>query len=137
MENKLTSTPFEPKQENRFKVVFPEELNILPYVVKSITKPKHNGVNWCKITVKFIDIICPSTSQAIYNLYKEYGEKYSDDYLFKINIEALGPDGKTVEDWEIAVSYIDKVDFGEMNNDSDVSNTITLVLGVREANLLY
>jgi hypothetical protein len=137
MKNELTSAPFELKQENRFKVVFPEELNIPLYTVKSITKPKHNGITWCKMTVKLLDMISPSTTKSIYNLYKEYGDKHSSDYLFKINIEALDSKGKTVEDWEIAISYIDNVDFGELNNNSDVPNTITLVLGVREANLLY
>ena len=64
---------YEPKRKNRFAVSFPDDFGIVPWVIKSITRPKYTFSSkgkskWDIIEIVFVDPISPSTSESLFKL---------------------------------------------------------------------
>lgn len=123
----------EPKTNHRFVVEFPMELNIESYWVQSISKPKMVNGKWENITITFIDLIGPSTSDTIFKLIgyckkKKPGIFSKKRPLFSIKIKSLDPTGFELEAWTINIEKLIAVDFGDYDYGSDDIQTIQVVL---------
>jgi hypothetical protein len=130
--------PFEPKRKNRWVVRMEDGANIKEWVIfktgrpKYIKKRKWYGLSYYEIEpmeLSFRDPIFPSTSKALYEIYK-------DDKLVDFTLEILDPTGVIVEKWEILSCEILEVNFGELNYESDDILTCTLKLKPKSATLL-
>lgn len=115
-------TPFlyEPMRQNRFIVYFPNEFQIEPFYVRSVSGPRFNSqtFSWETITLELITPIGGYITGNLYRISYEY-----ENFLFHISL--LDPTGIVVEKWEIIVeSYT--VDFGELNYESDEIRTVKL-----------
>ena len=139
MEKILEKNNYEPKRENRFQVVFPKEIPIPLYIVKSITKPLFKGKRWGVMTIELYDPIGPSTSQTIHELITtpDDREDYFENPLFTFHIESLDPTGVVIEKWEVDVAYIISVDFGKLDNRNDTTNVVTIDLKPANCVLLF
>lgn len=117
----------EPKR-NYFIVEFPEELNIEPYLIDKINKPKFINYKWQNIEISFIDLIGPSTSKIIYNAINFFKiQKFKKSFpLFSFNISMLDPVGEVIEKWVINVKEVVSVDFGDFSH-SDSKNKIQYI----------
>lgn len=115
-------TPFlyEPMRQNRFIVNFPNEFQIEPFYVRSVSCPRFNSerFSWELMTLELITPIGRNITGNLYRISYEY-----ENFLFHISL--LDPTGIVVEKWEIMVeSYT--VDFGELNYESDEIRTVKL-----------
>lgn len=117
---------FEPKRLNRFRVEFPKDFNLESVTVESADKPKWVNQKWCDLNISLVDIINPSTSQAIY---RNIINKYIDDvnYNFDYNIFALDPVGNVVEEWCVTVKSLD-IDFGVFDHHKDNYSVINFYI---------
>lgn len=127
-------TTYEPKKATRFVVEFPEEFKIPTYCVQKIEKPEIVFGKWQDIEIEFIDLIEPSTSEAIYNVYNKFKDIKCDyknpKEIFRFKILALDPVGIVVETWTITVEEIPSVDFGDNNYGTDDIAKIKMVVRV-------
>ena len=126
---------FEPKLNYRFKVEFPQELEIPKYSVISIDKPKFvTGTNdhtqgiWQPMEIIFVDLIGPSTSDALYKL-KNGGLK-------SLSIISLDPTGVEIEEWKIDIDYIMSIDFGNLDYGSNKIQKITMIISPSNCTLV-
>ena len=126
----------EPKKNNRFTLEFPTELGIESFLVKTSGKPKleieeveMQYMNtstfvagrsvWQPITITFIDVIGPSTTQKIMewvNLHFEPATGrmgYAIGYKKNLVLKALDPTGVEIEKWTLVGSMITSSEFGE------------------------
>lgn len=133
----------EPKQNNRFKVTFPESTGIDGMFVKSIEKPSFHQENhfpWNDMAIRFWDPIGPSISQQIHNFVRQK-EKRRDDFfedpLFQFTLETLDPTGVVIEKWEIEVAMIVSVNFGKYNCEDETSSVVTMRVRPAKCVLLY
>ena len=128
---------YEPKRQNRFLVNFPENFEIPPWCVKSLTRPKYTFSNkgkskWDMMEIVFVDPISPSTSESLFGLISKIGElkrsQKSGQDLFTFNVATLDPTGVEVENWKIDVRSVVYIDFGFANYESDEVQTPIMVL---------
>lgn len=125
------ATQFEPKMQNRFIVQFPEEFGIPSYIVSSVNKPKFANGKWENIKIEFIDVINSITSRGLYKIVNRVTFRPPDSQikeLFTIKISTLDAIGTSIEDWEVSIGKILKIDFGELNYDSDEVQRQSLLL---------
>tara|TARA_R110000796_G_scaffold251577_2_gene383388 strand:+ start:4460 stop:4951 length:492 start_codon:yes stop_codon:yes gene_type:complete len=133
-------TPFEPKQSNRF---FVSVIDGVPgYLVKGVsaislsqTAVPLNHINiqryvkgktiWQPITFTLYESITPSGAQAVMEWVRLGHESvtgrdgYSDFYKKDITLNALGPVGDMVGEWQVKGAVITSVNFGDYNWDDD------------------
>lgn len=149
----LRGTPvqYEFKLTNRFEVQFPQELDMGTWTVQSTGRPNlnvekvkvgyMNGYNyttskyeWEPITIKFIDLIGPSTSQKLMEWARLHAESftgrmgYAAGYKKTLTLTILDPTGVAIEKWTLYNCQIEKVEFPEMSYDEGnvVMPTLTL-----------
>ncbi len=123
---------YELKRDNRFKVEFPVEFNIDGWQVQYCSKPKLVESIWEDIVIEFIDPIGPSTSQALFhNVHKTNINKFT---LF---LYGLDPVGVEVEKWEIRVSRVKSIDFGQYSYENDTISKPKMILAVKDCILNY
>jgi len=120
---------FEQKTKSRFRVEFPENFHIPAYTVKKASKPIMINGEWGFISITLHDPVKGSTSVAVYDLWKSVGKRKIDgtDEVFKYNIISLGPTGDVIEDWEITISDIINIGFGELDCTNDESLEVHVV----------
>lgn len=142
---------YEPKRNNRFWLVFPEELGIDSWEVQASGRPKYTAnsveipfVNtvtyvigqfkWESMTLKFIDAIGPSTSVKIMEWIRLHSESisgrqgYAAGYKKNIYLDALDPTGITIERWRLEDTMVVSSDFGEASYDDDGLQMPTLII---------
>jgi hypothetical protein len=137
----LRSVPLtnEPKLVNRFFLEFPKELSIESYLVQTTTRPKINiektaipyfntesyvaaRYKWDEITIQFIDLIGPSTSQKLMEWVRLHSESltgrmgYANGYKKDLSLTTADPTGISVEKWvlyetQIVSANFDKFDY--------------------------
>lgn len=107
--------PHEPCRANRFVVTFPENFNVIGYTITAIDTPSYSFEEnrWYDIEVRFVDLIYPSTSQTLFNLLQR------ENTPFNMWIELLDPVGAVIQQWEINVEKIVKINFGKGLSYSD------------------
>jgi len=128
---------YEPKRNNRFVVRLPELFDIQEWMVSTCTYPKYSFTNnkWEDIIISFRDPIYPSTSDKLYHLMKKIQKGITFDE--SITIETLDPCGVTVEKWNIEISKILSINFGEGNYGDDNMKTLHLHIQPKECRLVW
>lgn len=136
----LRSVPLtnEPKLVNRFYLEFPSELSIESYLVQTTTRPKINiektpipyfntesyvaaRYKWDEITIQFIDLIGPSTSQKLMEWVRLHAESltgrmgYSAGYKKNLSLTTADPTGIAVEKWTLYETQIVSADFDKFD----------------------
>lgn len=110
-------TKYEPKQRNRFMVEFPKEFGIEPWYVNTASRPKYYESKWGDMEVTFIDMVGISSSKGLFKLIQTVSELKkvipTGLPLFTYKLISLDPTGVVIETWEIGVSEILSVNFGE------------------------
>lgn len=138
MINILNRIDYELKKSNRFLIKFIYDLKIESMMVDSISKPKYINGKWSDIEITFIDPIGPSTSQILFdfiNKTKKYN--FFNKKILNFEISTLDPTGMIVEIWEISVSEIKSIDFGDLNINNQQPTNISMILKPNKCNLKY
>jgi len=125
---------FEPRRTNRFFVEFPHLFNIQAFTVQKINKPKlifkNNTYEWSNISIEFIDLIGPSTSQGLFRMIEFCKDHQilmdNQQPLFNFTITDLDPVGAEVGYWLIEVKGLTLVDFGDCEYDNPGLQTCKL-----------
>jgi hypothetical protein len=156
--NKVFTTPFEPKQANRFLL----EVDGIPaFMIKGVSaigitqgevvlnhmnivrKVKGKSV-WDDVTLTLFDPITPSGAQAVMEWVRLHHESvtgrdgYSDFYKKRLSLNVVGPVGDIVSQWILVGAFIKTATFGEYNWDTtDTAVNITMGLGIDYAILNY
>lgn len=143
--------PYEPKRQNRFIVRFPSSLGINEWYVTSAARPsaKINATEipflntstyvagrftWDTMRVTFKDPIGPSASQALMEWFRLHAESvtgrmgYAAGYKKDIELEMLDPTGVVVEKWILQGTFIQDINFGELDYSRDEIATIQCTL---------
>lgn len=106
----------EPKRDNRFVVILPDEFEIESWLVQSCDLPKIRNGELQPIKITFLDLIGPSTSTKVLALFEICADrKRREVELFDFTIALLDPIGIRIEEWTISVSELLEVDFGVMD----------------------
>lgn len=114
-------SPWEPKMQNRFRMMFPKEFGIEPWMVQRSNLPIYNPWNrrkWEDIKVDFVDPIEPSCTEKLMKVASKGRKK------FNISIEILDPTGVPVETWELKNCKVLKIDMGELNYNGDLHQPV-------------
>jgi hypothetical protein len=120
----LNKILFEPLMDNRFIVSFPDEFNISPYTVDSITMPIIERRK-CSDTIIVFKKLSALVSKAIVGMASKKN--------FKIKVEQLNATGTVIETWDILVKRIYSVDFGgEMNYSNDSISKIKVIFKTKD-----
>jgi hypothetical protein len=114
----------EPKIKNRFLVTFPQDFNIPNYIVKEVSRPSANFINgicvWDELTIKFYDLINPSTSAFFIDLMNfDENNRRKIDNVFTLYLESLDPLGDVIERFRFANCFITSVNFSNFDYSSN------------------
>lgn len=122
---------YKPKRNNMFLVNLPKEIDVEPWVITGVSKPRFINGQWRNIRIQFADPVGPSTSQRLFILINDIKEK---GYKFNFTIQSLYPDesGKVVEEWFIDVEEVVEVDFGNLDMQDD--NIQMVVMTIKPSN---
>jgi hypothetical protein len=152
--------PYEPKRQNRFIVRFPSTLGINEWYVTSAARPsaKINATEipflntstyvagrftWDTLRVTFKDPIGPSASQALMEWFRLHAESvtgrmgYAAGYKKDIELEMLDPTGVVVEKWILQGTFIQDINFGELDYSRDEIATIQCTLRMDRCILVF
>jgi hypothetical protein len=97
---------------------------------------------WNPITVKLVDPVNPDAAKSMENILRASGYNFPTNpndvttiskanavaSLGNLSIIQLGPDGETVEEWQITNSWVKEVKFGDLDYSSDDMVTIELTI---------
>ena len=143
--------PYEPKRKNRFILSFPSSLGINSWYVESTSRPNiqigsteipflntstyvAGRFVWNTINVTFRDPIGPSASQALMEWFRLHAESvtgrmgYAAGYKKDIELEMLDPTGVVVEKWILQGTFMQDLNFGELDYNNDALATIDCTL---------
>lgn len=141
----------EPKRNNRFSLEFPTELGIESFLVQTSDKPKMEigsteipymntstwvagRFKWQPMTIKFIDVIGPSTTQKVMEWVRLHAETatgrmgYAIGYKKNLVLKALDPVGEDVEKWTLIGCQITNVEFGSYDYGNDELAEVTITI---------
>ena len=116
---------FEPMRQNRFIVEFSEELNIVPYVVKSINGLRYVDGQWQNIEIEFYSEVENDLNRTLFNLIDSADLVNNISINFKIG--QLDPTGILVDSWHIR-GYITSVDWGRLDYGSNELSSVKVVI---------
>ena len=141
----LVPTTIEPKMNNRFIVEFPKDIGIEKWVVSKIFRPEYDfkKSKWGDIHIEFLDPICPSTSQKLFDLIpkddilKRFINFFKCKPIFTFEVTSLDPIGVVVEKWVIEVSKIKTINFGYGEYGSNEVQRLSMVIKPYSCKLLY
>lgn len=115
-----------PKKNNRWIVEFPEEFDIKPYNVRSVTKPNYENGKWSNIEITFTCTYPNGPERGLLKMVKRC--EVSSSRVYEMIIEDLDPTGVVITEWTIRYKNIVKLDFGKLTYDNDDIQTVTLVV---------
>ena len=122
------------KTNTRFLVVFPDELGIKPFQVKSTTRPTltmnkktfmgikySTKVDVSTVSIEIIDFINDSVilNNKLYEVLK-------DNKLFNLSIQILNPNNIVIEEMLLDGCFINKIDFSTLSYGDDNYSTTTI-----------
>lgn len=142
---------YEPKRINRFVAEFADELGIEVWKIQKFKQPslKINSVpimfmneqnyvagryTWDELSLSFIDIIGPSTSQQLMEWVRLHAESltgrmgYAAGYKKNIILKSLDPTGVPIQKWFIEQCMITGIDFGEHSYEDDGLAMVTMTI---------
>ena len=152
--------PYEPKKQNRFILRFPTDLGINEWFVQTASRPKititantikflntetyvAGSFNWGDITVKMLDPIGPSSTQAVMEWVRLVAESvtgrmgYAAGYKKDVDIEMLDPTGVVVEKWIMYGTFMTDVNFNQLAYNQDGLATIAATMRMDRCVLVY
>ena len=152
--------PYEPKKQNRFILRFPTDLGINEWFVQTASRPKititsntikflntetyvAGSFSWGDISVKLLDPIGPSSTQAVMEWVRLVAESvtgrmgYAAGYKKDTYLEMLDPTGVVVEKWKLEGTFLTSVDFGSLGYSDDKVVTINANLRMDRCILIY
>lgn len=126
---------WEPKYENRFIMSISD---VPAFLIKSSAKPTaangtitldHINVQryvkgktvWNPIEIQLYDAIVPSAAQKMMEWFRLHHESatgrdgYSSMYKKDITLESLSPLGEVIEEWTLKGTYLEQVNFGNLD----------------------
>ncbi len=141
----------EPKLKNRFVLEFPSDIGIESYLVQTAKKPSikidkieipfMNTKSYMagkyyfdEMTITFIDVIGPSTSQKIMEWVRLHAEPatgkmgYAVGYKKNLVLKALDPVGVEVEKWDLIGCQITSAEFDEYSYEANELLKVTLTI---------
>lgn len=127
---------YKPKSNNMFLVNLPKEIDIEPWVITGVSKPRFINGQWSDMDILFADPVGLSTSQRLFILINNIKEK---GYKFNFTIQSLYPDesGKVVEEWFIDVEEVVEIDFGNLDMQNDNIQRIKMLIKPSNCVLRY
>lgn len=151
---------YELLRNNRFLMVFPDEIGLESQWLKSCDKPKLNinsvelpymntiyyvagQTNWESMNVEMICTIGPSSSQKVMEWIRLCYESltgrmgYASTYMKNIEIQSVDPTGVVVDKWLLRNAFITNADFGSLDMASDEVQTISFTIQPQDCILKY
>jgi hypothetical protein len=152
--------PYEPKRQNRFILRFPSSMGINEWYVSSSQRPsaKINSTEiqflntstyvagrftWDTMKVKFRDPIGPSAAQALMEWFRLHAESvtgrmgYAAGYKKDIDLEMLDPTGVVIEKWTLQGTFLQDINFGQLDYSRDEIADIDVTLRPDRCILVY
>ncbi len=151
---------YELLRNNRFQMVFPDDIGLESVWLKTCDKPKINinpvelpymnmiyyvagQVNWESMNVEMICTIGPSSSQKVMEWIRLCIESltgrmgYASSYMKNIEINSLDPAGVVVDKWVLRNAFITNADFGSLDMSSDEVQTLSFTIQPQDCILKY
>lgn len=124
---------YEPKRANRFVLYFPEEMNIAPWAVQSVSMPRleiglFNRKSWSDMEVTMLDPIGPSTTTIIF-------DQLMNAKNFSVRLEMLDPSGVPVQVFRISIASLKNYENSIFNQNDDALSTIRLTFNIKNVAL--
>lgn len=123
-------------RQNRFLFVFPENLGIPSFLVRSATRLSCSIINgvmvWNDLEIKFVNAINPSIQRFFYDMIRNN----TITNVMEIKIQMLDPVGSIVNEWMVN-GYISELNFGEVDYSSDSISAAELKMVVNHVFLNY
>jgi len=125
---------YEPKKKNRFIVTFPEEYYIDQWLVSNVTMPRfiftnslsENKGEWDNIKIECRDATEFSSTHPLYKIARDLLDEKEINLTFKI--EVVDAKGIPNEDWDVEVSDVLEINFGDMDYDLDEIKTNYIII---------
>ena len=101
------------------------------------------GIEWEPITIKLVDPVAPDASRTMMNILYNSGYRFPQtatelstiskkkavEALGNVVISQLGPEGDDiVEQWQLKNGWVQKVNFGELNYESEDLTELEMVI---------
>lgn len=152
---------YEPKTTNRWVMLFPPDIGIQSWALKSVTAPKPNisvkemkfintetyvatSFKWEAMTVTVRDFIAPSQAQAFMEWFRLHAESptgrmgYAIGYAKDLELVTLDPTGVAIEKWLLEKCIIrDAGDFGTLDYNSDEVREFSFTIQPQRCILVY
>ena len=119
------NTYFEPKKNNRWKLIFPKKFNLPEWVVKATERPSY-PFNNCKFKVILYDPITPSTTNTLIKLVD--GNDGIKLKRFKLKLQMLDPTGVVVEKWKLLDCVLNSIEWNPLDYSDDGISLVTLTI---------
>ncbi len=134
---------YEPLKNNRWVLIFPDDVGVQPFMLKECQAPKPNNnavkmsfintetyvkgkTTWSTMAIKIRDFIAPSSGQALMEWQRLHHEAasgrdgYAVGYMKNIYLDMLDPTGVSVRRWRCENCMLSgDIDFGALTYDSD------------------
>jgi hypothetical protein len=154
MANLLLNAPlkYEPKTQNRWVLLFPDDVGIQTWAVKSVGSPKISlakqemsflntktyfvsQYSWESMQVTIRDFIAPSQSEALMEWVRLHAESvtgrmgYNVGQAKDIILQSLDPTGVATEEWLLKNTIvIDSVEFGTFDYEQGGIRELTFTM---------
>lgn len=151
---------YQPIQSHRFLAEFASELGIESWLVQEFTGPELkigkkeitylngktyvSGIGeWSEITIKFLNIIGPSTGSKLMEMVRLTHESitgrqgYAAGYLKDITLKPLDPTGIEVQKWVLEKCMVVSIKQDDFKMGSDDVNMFTVVVQPQKCILSY
>jgi len=136
----IDTEPSDVKTNNRFLVIFPEELGIKPKLVKNVTRPTvrynkytfgRDNVTVSSLRIDFIDFIDEN-----FKINVKLNDLLKDNKKFDVRIETLNPKNLVIEEMILTDCYISELSFSGLSYSDDNLSTTTIELQPREFSIV-
>lgn len=124
------ASDYEMKKMKRFSVVFPENLELFSWMVRSCEKPKYFDGKWLPMMITLYDPVGPSSSEGLYQQLitnNKGGKIRKKNKPFIIKLFQKDPTDLVVEEWEVEVKKY-SIDFGNLDYSSIEPQEVTLII---------
>ena len=114
--------PISARSQDRFIVTFPDQINYLHRIVRSLHLPSLIEGDWSSFTITFYNTDNPPATTILKNLCRFEG--FRGDGI-NIKIELLSPTGEVFGEWRMINCHVTGVDFGELDYNNPGISDIT------------
>ena len=151
---------YELLRNNRFQMVFPDDIGLETTWLKSCDKPKISinstelpymnmvyyvagQVHWEPINLEMICTIGPSSPQKVMEWIRLCIESltgrmgYAASYMKNIEINSLDPTGIVIDKWVLRNAFVTNASFGTLDMSNDDVQTISLTIQPQDCILKF